>query len=303
MEETKKISELEIFRRFLRQKHNEHTIKALRIDLNQFGEFLSQEGIRHFKDVKKGHLKTFLAQAKKKGGMSGGEASKKTVARKLASIRDFFQWLSEESIIPINPTLGVKIRNVRPTRETTALSQEEAKRFFNEVLNGKNKMHIALISVLLTTGVRQGEIANIKGSEISFTNGKIIIKIKRKGGAEYFLPLRDDVARYVHEYRNLQRKKGNRIGQKDYFFQSIFCKKISPKGMGSIVKKYASLASIPNVTTHSLRATFITYLFEQGHDLYQIMTEVGHKQPSTTIHYHKRRAGFENSLCLVADLL
>ena len=144
----------------------------------------------------------------------------------------------------------------------------------------QNKYHektsvrdLAIVTLLLGTGIRVSECVGIDLNDIDFkTNG---IKIHRKGGDETEAALKN----YLAEREKIEAADGH----KNAFFLSIQKKRISVRAVELLVKKYASLVTtMKKITPHKLRSTYGTSLYRETGDIYLVADVLGHKDVNTT---------------------
>ena len=175
------------------------TIKAYRIDLKQFEEFLYRGfDDREIHETDRIELRIYLKNISENN-------KPKTVKRKMATLKAFFNYLEFEDIIAVNPfrKLRIRIKENKELPKTIPLSIIE--RIFSHLYNQKkhikdnNKNYsyndkviirdIAVIELLFATGVRVAELCNLKKNNIDFLKTNANIKIVGKGGRERIIPI------------------------------------------------------------------------------------------------------------------
>ncbi len=221
--------------------------------------------------------------------MSGLHADHKktSVARKLASLRTFFQFLIREGKLESNPAKQVatpKIERKLPNH----LSMEDAVRFIEtpDVNTDLGRRDRAILEFLYATGIRVGELTNINIPDIDFRERMVRVTGKRK--KQRIVPFGDPAAQAVLLYMDATRgtflvncPEGARDSQA--LFLNYQGTRITTRSVGRMIDKYIKLcADIHDISPHSLRHTFATHLLDSGADLRDIQELLGHARLSTT---------------------
>src|SRR3990167_5436442 len=164
------------------QGKSQHTIVAYKKDLEQFIGYLSSKDKTDIKEVAKDDIEGFIQK------LLGENYTKKSASRKLNSIRTFFRYLKREDIIKQNPSLEVSHPKYTqaPPRILSKLEYRALRDFARE-----DPRTYAMVEILLQTGVRIGELDDIKVEDIEADNLKIV---ERK------IPLNNAVAKAVKNY-------------------------------------------------------------------------------------------------------
>lgn len=219
--------------------------------------------------------------------------------RKLSSIRSFYNYLHKYQIITENPTAIIdtpKIHEkpiIRMTRSEVIklLDSVESGEFLTDSqqnLHNKVKYRdLALLTLLLGTGVRVSECVGIDINDIDFTQHNFVVT--RKGGDREILYLNDEVEDALKDYM-VRRKKITPVeSHENAFFLSLQRKRINIRTVEKMVKKYTR-ATVPlkKITPHKFRSTFGTELYRNTGDIYLVADVLGHKDINTTRkHYAK----------------
>ncbi len=218
--------------------------------------------------------------------------SNKGKARKLASLKTMYKYFYKHQLIHKNPTLLIDMPKITH-KNIVKLEVEEIVKLLDEVESGnkltsrQKKYHeytkhrdLALISLMLGTGIRVSECVGLNIEDVDFNyNG---IKITRKGGNESIVYFGDEVEAALVDYMNIR----NTLLCKDDdtpLFLSLQLKRLSVRSVQTIVKKYSSLVtSLKTVTPHKLRSTYGTQLYNETGDIYLVADVLGHKDVNTT---------------------
>jgi len=220
--------------------------------------------------------------------LSNGQTGK---ARKLATIRSFLKYFYKKNKLPENVSEKIDTPKIHE-KEIIRLEVDEVVKLLDEVDSPNNftkkqcqlnkitkKRDIAILSLLLGTGIRVSECVGLNIEDIDFeTNG---LKITRKGGNQTILYFSHEVAKTLKNY--LEERIQNKDSKNQALFLSLQNKRMSVRTMELLVKKY-SKACVPlkHITPHKLRSTFGTNLYRETNDIYIVADVLGHKDVNTT---------------------
>ena len=260
-----------------RKRLNNKTIKAYKIDLNQFFEI-----VNNLDDEVK-EINEYIHFLNKK------YSKHKTVKRKLASVKAFYSYLEYEEIIEYSPFNKVRTKIKEPRVLPKTIQKENIEKIiqylFDRVSSAKTNFqtiisirNIAIIGLLFSTGIRISELCNIKVADINF-NEKTL-KIFGKGSKERILYIGNEtVVEFCKKYKQLNEN----VDENDYFFLNRFGKQISDQSVRIFLKNIQSeLKLTEHITPHMFRHTFATTLLEKDVDIRYIQSILGHSSISTT---------------------
>ena len=212
---------------------------------------------------------------------------KTSVARKLASLRTFFQFLIREGKLESNPAKMVatpKIERKLPNH----LSMEDAVRFIEtpDVNTDLGRRDRAILEFLYATGIRVGELTNINIADVDFHERMVRVTGKRK--KQRIVPFGDPAAQAVLLYMEATRSTflsncPEAARDPHALFLNYQGTRITTRSVGRMIDKYIrACADIHDISPHSLRHTFATHLLDSGADLRDIQELLGHARLSTT---------------------
>lgn len=222
--------------------------------------------------------------------MTNGEKGK---SRKLSAVRKLFEYFYTNELIPANPAQLVKTPKLHE-KAIIRLEPDEAARLLDEIESGdklterQKRFHnftkardLAIVTLLLGTGMRVSECVGIDLDHIDFNVGGI--KIHRKGGNEVVVYFGDEVESALQNYL-IERENMNPLpGHEKALFLSIQNKRIGVRSVENLVKKYSKLVTnVKNISPHKLRSTFGTNLYRETGDIYLVADVLGHKDVNTT---------------------
>jgi len=221
---------------------------------------------------------------------TNGERGK---ARKLASLRTFYTYFYKKQKITFNPVILVDPPKIHE-KHITRLDALEVANLLDIVESGdkltakekayhtKTKIRdLALITLLLGTGIRVSECVGLDIEDIDFSNNGL--RIIRKGGNEVIVYFGDEVRNALLDYLEQRKKIIPRTGHEDALFLSMQDKRLSVRSIQNLVKKYSKrVTSLKNISPHKLRSTYGTALYQETGDIYLVADVLGHKDVNTT---------------------
>jgi len=276
---------IEQFLEHLRYERNvsAHTLRNYSSDLEQFTHFLAPDRKTKLPDVSEiDHLtiREWMAS------LHSDQKKKSSIARKLAALRTFFQFLVREGMLELNPAKLVstpKLEKKLPNH----LSIEEAIRFIEtpDVETDLGKRDRAMLELMYATGVRVAELTTLNVGDVDFQNRLIRVTGKRR--KQRIVPFGDPAGEAIRNYLGVREK---------FLFQAPVSKRdeaalflnyqgtrITTRSVGRMVEKYIRIcAGMHNISPHALRHSFATHLLDSGADLRDIQELLGHARLSTT---------------------
>ncbi|MBQ9342201.1 MAG: tyrosine-type recombinase/integrase [Lachnospiraceae bacterium] len=215
------------------------------------------------------------------------------LVRKLASLKSFYNYFYRRELIEKNTAELVKLPK-RHEKNIIRLDVDEIVKFLDQVENGdkltpkQQAFHeqtkvrdLAMMTLLLGTGIRVSECVGININDIDFENNGV--KIFRKGGNESVVYFGPEVEEALHDYYYERQGIMPVEGHENAFFLSLQKKRISVRSVENLVKKYSrTVTSLKNITPHKLRSTYGTQLYRETGDIYLVADVLGHKDVNTT---------------------
>lgn len=285
--------DLRVFFQFLYQSNpsfKNTPIRELKVEvLDQIKAIDIEEYLEHLTYYKKGDIEYINQENGKK--------------RKLISLRSFYNYYFKKEMITSNPAALVDIPKLHQ-KEIIRLEIDEVAKMLDQVETGDNmtktqqKYHdktklrdLAIITLLLGTGIRVSECVGLDLEDVDFNNDGI--KIRRKGGYESIIYFGEEVREALENYLMEREQIIPETGSENALFLSMQKKRISVKAIENLVKKYAGLVTrLKKITPHKLRSTYGTSLYRETGDIYLVADVLGHKDVNTT---KKHYAAIEDS--------
>jgi len=251
----------------------EATRLAYSKDITQLIDFLKKNKINNLKDVKLEHLNKFMLFLTEEG------LTNKTISRKTNSTRTFFNFLRSANYLDINPAQNLKHPEIKP-HAPRILSKLEYRALRDAVR--KDIRTAAIVELLLQTGIRIGELARLKLSDIKLDNGNGEIYIAEFGSHEArVVPLNDAAEDAIKKYLEIRPTNV----KSDNLFITKTGRPLLVRNIRATLNRYFEKAELNNVKVNDLRHTFIAHHLTQGANLLTISKIAGHKRISTTEKY------------------
>ena len=217
-----------------------------------------------------------------------------TTARKVASIKSFFGFLSENSIITEDPTESLGSPRVGRTLPKF-LSEEDVTRLLDTAYrSGTNEgqRDAVIMELLYATGLRVGELVSLNMQDVDLSES--YIRCMGKGSKERIVHLYpkalEELKRYFKEAR--MALLGHRRAEPALFVNHRG-ERLTRQWVWTILKTYAQKAGISqNITPHTLRHSFATHLLQNGASLRHVQELLGHSSISTTQVYTHLTSGY-----------
>jgi integrase/recombinase XerC len=261
-----------------------HTLRNYSSDLEQFRDYLGAIGKTG--DIRVSEI-DHLTIREWMASLHGLNKKKTSIARKLASLRTFFQFLVREGVLETNPAKLVSTPRVE-RKLPNHLSMEDAVRFIEtpDLQTDLGKRDRAILEFLYATGVRVGELVNLNMKDIDFREklARVTGKRKKQRILPFGEPSLQALMLYLSETRPIFL---NNCPPSERDDQAVFLNyqgtRITTRSVGRMVDKYIKLcADIHDISPHSLRHSFATHLLDSGADLRDIQELLGHARLSTT---------------------
>lgn len=218
----------------------------------------------------------------------------RALKRKMVALRGFYAYFFKREMIKTNPTVLVDMPKIHDKAIVRLDSDETASlldyiEHAGDSMSGQKKAYwektklrdLALVTLLLGTGIRVSECVGLDIGDVDFKNNGI--KVVRKGGNEMVVYFGDEVEKALRDY--LEERLGITpvAGNENALFLSTQRKRIGVQAVENLVKKYArEITTTKKITPHKLRSTYGTSLYQETNDIYLVADVLGHKDVNTT---------------------
>jgi integrase/recombinase XerD len=255
-----------------------NTILAYERDLKSYLVCLKhREGVQALNDIQRVHIVHFLGLLKEQG------KSSKTLARHLASVRAFHQFLLRDKASDHDPSIQIETpKTERALPKTLSLQEIEKLLDSPKCLDHYGLRDKAMLELLYATGIRVSELIGLDIEHIHLTMG--FIRVDVNGKKERVIPLGRTALEAVIRYLEQGRIHFISKKQEDHaLFLNHQGRGLTRQGFWKILKKLALEAGInKELTPHTLRHSFATHLIENGADIRAVQEMLGHTDISTT---------------------
>lgn len=260
---------------------SEHTIRNYGLDLEAFQGYAKGLSLPQ---IDKKIVRGYLADLNLK------QATKRTILRRLSSLRSFFKYLLKENILQQNPLeeiQGPKLDKTIPA----SLSYEQVQRLFeqpdtNDYLGFRDR---CIMELFYSSGLRISELVGLNRADYDPEN--LTLRVRGKGKKERVVPITKNASAWIASYLNHpERKIDGERHQAEVDADAVFLNKwgtrLTVRSVDRNFKHYLLSSGLAaKITPHTIRHTIATHWLEKGMDLKTIQTLLGHSSLSTTTIY------------------
>ena len=250
------------------------TLKAYRIDLNQFYTYMQFKNLKNKKDIS-----VYIQQLHT-------TYKPRTVKRKIAAIKAFYTYLEKQDFLKENPFHKIDYRFKEPIRLPKTITLHELNHLYQSLYayskqtsNRVITRDIAILELLICTGIRVSEVSHLLKSNVFIRENTIIIN--GKGSKERIIYI--DNQNLIQFLLSYQRLFQDEIEKSPYFFINRLGHHLSEQSIRFMIVKYCHLFHIDShITPHMFRHTFATMMLEEDVDIRYIQEILGHSSITTT---------------------
>lgn len=280
---------------------------AYAYDLSVFFDFLKKENpvfskmdrmdfrLEHLDQLTVTDLEEYMEYLKYRFNENNKEVINKErgIMRKISSLKSFYNYFFRVEKIKTNPAALVQLPKLHD-KEIIRLDIDEVALLLDEVEQGDNLTDrqkayhdrtkvrdLALLTLLLGTGIRVSECVGLDIDDVDFKNGGI--HIHRKGGKEVTVYFGAEVEDALNDYLIERQQIDPEPGSENALFLSMQRKRMNVRSVENLVKKYAKIVTpLKKITPHKLRSTYGTNLYRETGDIYLVADVLGHSDVNTT---------------------
>lgn len=270
---------IDSFLHYLDTKHySKHTINNYANDLNSLVDFLEQEELGSFLDVRDTIARFFI------GYLADKDFSNKSIARKISSARSLYQYLIKEGYTDRNPFQAVVMPKVAK-KNPEFLYEKDVDKLFNSIDDSTaiGMRNIVILELLYSCGLRVSEVENLRLTNLDFSAG--LLRVFGKGSKERIVPMHELMMEEINDYIVHSRPEFL-VRSEDYNSEWLLLNfkggKLSARGIRKIIDKLTETAGIGKIHPHVLRHSFATHLLNNGADLRIVQELLGHAHLSST---------------------
>jgi integrase/recombinase XerD len=272
-----------------KSNYSNNTTAAYKNDLGQFLKFLHNGRFAHitnWREITEEAVNEYVAYM-----MTNQTYAASTVARKVAAVKSFFNFLRARNLIDDNPAKEVDSPKVKKRLPQT-LSTEEVEKLLAapaQKQSPKNLRDAALLTVLYATGMRVTEVVSLSVADIDLDQR--ILSCPGDDSAVRQLPFDQETQQVLAAYLNDGRPKLVKEKSEQALFLNHRGQQLTRQGLWLIIKAYARQVGLNQaVTPHTLRHSFAAHKLNSGSDLQEVQKLLGHANISTTQIYSQLSA-------------
>ena len=258
-----------------------NTVAAYKNDLQQFDSFMTSINgngkARDWDTAQRDLIVDYLLTLRKKN------YAEATVARKVAALKSFFQYLQAEGTIRGNPAeslesprVGRSLPKPLSVTQVDELLEQPLKRNTPEARRDR-----AMLELLYAAGLRVSELVSLNVDDLNMSGP--YVRCMGKGSKERTIPIHEQAAAAVVAYLDDGRATLVKARKENALFVNLRGERLTRQGFWLILKQYAKEANISSpVTPHTLRHSFATHMLRGGAPLRNVQELLGHANISTT---------------------
>ncbi|WP_175623339.1 tyrosine-type recombinase/integrase [Chryseobacterium schmidteae] len=257
----------------LEKRYSPHTIVSYRRDLDDFYSFyLKTESSEDLLKADKKIIRNFVVELSEKG------ISKRTVNRKLSTLRSFYLFLLKLGEIEVSPVDSISSLKFYPEKQIPISEEEMVVLQDNVFSNVEDLLEISIVELLYQTGIRKSELCGLIFERVNLEENEL--KILGKGNKERYIPISENLSSLLKDYCKIRKPQEE---FKSYFFINKKGKKLTEKFVYVVVNKYLSLVtSKQKRSPHILRHSFATHVLDNGAEISKVKKILGHSSLAST---------------------
>lgn len=291
---------------------SEHTIRNYTIDLNSLKIFMEKEVLKNVKPddipdkinyqgsyqdrwkgkdslltlemIDKKAIRGFLAS------MHTSQHNKKTIVRRLSSLRSFFKYAMLHNLVSIDPTGDLETPKIEK-KVPVSLSYDQVKKMFEQpdTMNYLGFRDRAIMELFYSSGLRVSELVALNRNDFDANN--LLIKLQGKGKKERVVPITKNAAEWIRSYLEHPERHHDTDGHmaqvdSEAIFLNRLGTRLTLRSVDRNFDKYLKASGIASkITPHTIRHTIATHWLENGMDLKTIQVLLGHSSLATTTIY------------------
>ena len=261
------------------KNYSNHTILSYETDLWQFYRYLiSLNKTNSIHDINHYTIRKYIVYLKE------NNFSRKSIARKISTLRSFFKYLLKERTILSNPSLNLITPKIDKKLPGFLYVQENNQLIDSiNIRTSKGKRDKAILEILYGTGMRVSELTNLDMNDIDFDEK--MVRVFGKGSKERILPLNQHCIEALDNYLSVRKSfylKGKKINR-NILFLNRFGNRLTARSICRIINQCLMNSGLDKkISPHVLRHTFASHLLGGGADLRSVQELLGHESLSTT---------------------
>ena len=286
----------------IRRGDSPHTKRAYALDLEIYATWLAAEGLV-WDAVTTDDLDRYRESL-------AGQYARTTANRRLIVVRALYGEATRRHHIVNDPADRLRGVRGRDERDGGALTRQQARDVLEVVAGDLERpgrrllahRDLALISLLLRTGLRRSELTSIRVSSLGAAQGHHVLTITGKGNVLRTVKVPPDVRRMIEAWLGAAKEAGVELTADDPVFVEVRKgghlpgrSPITDRAVYAIVEARLRASGLERLGPHGLRATFVTLALEGGAPLHLVQRAAGHADPRTTERYWRRKDSLDDN--------
>ncbi|MCJ8155385.1 tyrosine-type recombinase/integrase [Chryseobacterium sp. SSA4.19] len=250
-----------------------HTVTSYRKDLEDFFRFcLKTEAMKDISKADKKIIRNFIVD------LSENDIAKRSINRKLSSLRSFYLFLMKIGEISVSPAENIPSLKFYADKQIP-MSEEEMQTLSNSVFSQvTDVLEKCIMEVLYQTGIRKAELCGIMFESVNLSGNEL--KITGKGNKQRIIPIASELADLLRSYMDIRQPAAE---YRSYFFVNKKGKKLTEKFVYLVVNKYLSMVTTKEKRSpHILRHSFATHVLDNGAEISKVKKILGHSSLAST---------------------
>lgn len=256
-----------------------HTLRSYKRDLMDFFQYFMQKNVTVLvNEITYLHVREYMTHLMRL------EYSRKTIARKLSTLRSFYRYLMREKVVDKNP-----IKEVSTPKQAKQLPKYLYQEEMISLLEQPDSTTLlgirdrAILELLYASGIRVSELVGLSLGDVDLDVG--VALVFGKGAKERYVPIGTEAIRRLQQY--LQSVRAQLLSafpeEHDTIFLNARGGPLTDRSVRRIVDKYVTQAAVSlKASPHTFRHSFATHLLDGGADLRSVQELLGHNNISTT---------------------
>lgn len=257
----------------LEKRYSPHTITSYKKDLEGFSHFyLKTESSDDISKADKKIIRNFIVELSEIG------ISKRSINRKLSSLRSFYLFLLKIGEIKVSPTESISSLKFYAEKQIP-ISKEEMQVLSDNIFDHiHDVLEKSIIEVLYQTGIRKAELCGMIFENVNLDGNEM--KVIGKGNKERVIPISQNLSDLLKSYLDIRKPM---VEYESCFFVNKKGKKLSEKFVYVVVNKYLSLITTKEKRSpHILRHSFATHVLDNGAEISKVKKILGHSSLAST---------------------
>lgn len=250
-----------------------HTVTSYRKDLEDFSQFcLKTEATADISKADKKIIRNFIVD------LSENNIAKRSINRKLSSLRSFYLFLMKIGEIKVSPAEAIPSLKFYADKQIP-MSEEEMRKLSDSIFSQvTDVLEKCIMEVLYQTGIRKAELCGMMFESVNLSENEL--KITGKGNKQRVIPIAAELADLLRSYLEFRRPIEE---YRSYFFVNKKGKKLTEKFVYLVVNKYLSLVTTKEKRSpHILRHSFATHVLDNGAEISKVKKILGHSSLAST---------------------